>query len=96
MLLYTSLSNLVLIIKRTPMYLQEILSLISNPVSNLYNDPFNINKEEVNESVITNNFNFKNIIFITTKPYGPVKIKNKGRLKRKISKKLILIGRVTD
>lgn len=94
MLLYSSLYNLVLMIKRTPMYLNEILSVINNPVSNIYNDPFT--KKEVNEFKIVNNFRFTNVIFTTTKPYGPVKTKNKGRLKRKISKKLILIGRVTD
>lgn len=94
MLIYSSLKDLILMIKRTPMYLQEILSLINNPVSSLYNDPFT--KKEVNESRLKNNFYFRNIIFTTTKAYGPLKTKNKGRLKRKISKKLILIGRVTD
>ena len=81
-------------IKRTPMYLQEILSLINNPVSSLYTNPFT--RKEVNEFDIKNNFTFTNVIFTTTKPYGPLKTKNKGRLKRKISKKLVLIGRVTD
>jgi len=94
MLLYSSLKDLILMIKRTPMYLQEILSLINNPVSSLYNNPFT--RKEVNEFDIRNNFTFTNVIFTTTKPYGPLKIKNKGRLKRKISKKLVLIGRVTD
>jgi len=94
MLLYSSLKDLILMIKRTPTYLQEILSLINNPVSSLYNDPFT--KKEVNEFTIKNNFNFNNVIFTTTKPYGPIKTKNKGRLKRKISKKLVLIGRVSD
>lgn len=94
MLIYSSLRDLILMIKRTPMYLQEILSLINNPVSSLYNDPFT--KKEVVESKLKNNFYFRNIIFTTTKAYGPLKTKNKGRLKRKISKKLILIGRVTD
>lgn len=94
MLLYSSLKDLILMVKRTPMYLQEILSLINNPVSSLYNDPFT--KKEVNEFRLTNNFNFNNIVFTTTKPYGPIKTKNKGRLKRKISKKLVLIGRVSD
>jgi hypothetical protein len=94
MLLYSSLKDLILMIKRTPMYLQEILSLINNPVSSLYTNPFT--RKEVNEFDIRNNFTFTNVIFTTTKPYGPLKTKNKGRLKRKISKKLVLIGRVTD
>ena len=93
-LLYSSLDNLIMIIKRTPMYLQDILSTINNPVSSLYSDPYT--KKEVNEFKFTNNFKFTNVIFTTTKAYGPLKTKNKGRLKRKISKKLILIGRVTD
>lgn len=94
MLLYCSLDSLTLIIKRVPMYLQEILSTINNPVSSTYLDPFT--KKEVIENRLKKNFRFNNIIFITTKPYGPVKTRNKGRLKRKIAKRLILIGRVTD
>jgi hypothetical protein len=93
-LLYSSLDNLILMVKRTPMYLQDILSNINNPVVSIYNDPYT--KKEVNEFKLTNNFKFTNVIFTTTKAYGPLKTKNKGRLKRKISKKLILIGRVTD
>jgi len=93
-LLFSSLTKLVLMIKRIPMFLQEILSIINNPVSNIYSHPFDNN--DVNETKMKNNFYFSNIVFITTKPYGPVKVKNKGRLKRKITKKLNLIGRVTD
>lgn len=94
MLLYSSLDNLILMIKRTPMYLQDILSTINNPVSSIYNNPYT--KKEVNEFKLNNNFKFTNVVFTTTKPYGPVKTKNAGRLKRKITKKLVLIGRVTD
>ena len=54
MLLYSSLTDLILIIKRTPMYLQEILSLINNPVSSLYINPFT--RKEVNEFDLRNNF----------------------------------------
>ena len=94
MLLYSSLDNLILMVKRTPMYLQDILSTINNPVSSIYNNPYT--KKEVNEFKLNNNFKFTNVVFTTTKPYGPVKTKNAGRLKRKITKKLVLIGRVTD
>jgi hypothetical protein len=94
MLLYSSLDNLILMIKRTPMYLQDILSTINNPVSSIYNNPYT--KKEVNEFKLNNNFKFTNVVFTTTKSYGPVKTKNAGRLKRKITKKLVLIGRVTD
>lgn len=94
MLLLSLLDNLILMIKRTPMYLQDILSIINNPVSNLYKDPFS--NKQVNEFDVKHNFQFKNVVFVTTKPYGPIKTKNKGRLKRKISKKIMLIGRIAD
>ena len=96
-LLYSSLHNLMLMIRRTPMFLQEILSLINNPISNLYKHPFSQKRvNELKEFKLGNPFNFSRIVFTTTKAYGPVKVKNKGRLKRKITKKLNIIGRVTD
>lgn len=96
-LLYSSLYNLMLMIRRTPMFLQEILSLINNPISNLYKHPFSSKQvNELKEFKLGNPFNFSRVVFTTTKAYGPVKVKNKGRLKRKITKKLNIIGRVTD
>ena len=35
-------------------------------------------------------------MFINNKPYGVVKNKQKGRLKRKITKRLISMNRMTD
>ena len=35
-------------------------------------------------------------MFLNNKPFGPLKLKKKGRLKRKITKKIILLNRITD
>ena len=39
---------------------------------------------------------FTSFMFINNKPYGKVKNKQKGRLKRKITKRLISINRMVD
>lgn len=93
-LLYSGMSNLLFIIQRTPIYLNEILSTINNPVINLYKHPFNENI--INENKIKNNFYFNYFIFLKNKPYGFMKNRKKGRVKRKILKRVVSVNRLTD
>ena len=93
-LLYSSLSNLIFLIKKTPLYLNEILSTINNPVISLYKHPFRDNL--INENKISNNFYFNYFIFLQNKPYGFMKSRKKGRVKRKIMKRVVSVNRITD
>jgi len=45
---------------------------------------------------LKNPFRFTMLIFINNKAYGFLKKKKKGRIKRKIAKRLILLNRVLD
>jgi len=94
MLLFCSIGNLIFVVKRTPIYLQELLTTLNNPVINLYKHPFY--DETVNEGVLKNKFNFKLFLFLTNRPYGFVKVRKKGRVKRKITKRIVSINRLID
>ena len=50
----------------------------------------------MNEKEIDLNIKFSFINFINNKSLGPVKKKKKGRLKRKISKKITLYNNILD
>ena len=94
-LLFSSLKFLYLLITNIPIYLKEIMSTINNSVINHYKNPFN-EDNFINEKVVINPFKFSFFMFINNKPYGKIKVKKKGRLKRKITKRLVQINKILD
>ena len=93
-ILFSSIKKLILFVKKTPLFFKEILSKINEPAPDIYDHPFT--KEKVNEKVLKNSFKFTMFIFINNKAYGFLKTKKKGRIKRKIAKRLVLLNRVLD
>ena len=93
-LMFGSFKNLVLTISKTPVFLKEIMTTLNDPVISIYKNPFS--EAEINEKSYINKFKFSFIMFCNNKPFGPLKLKKKGRLKRKISKKVTLMNRITD
>ena len=93
-LLFISFQQFILFVKKIPRYLKEILNTINNPVISLYKHPFN--NTIINENNFKNPFKFLLFIFSNNKPYGFLKVRKKGRLKRKISKKIIMLNRILD
>lgn len=93
-LLFSSFKNLYLFVNKTPLYFKEIMSTINDSVVNIYKNPFS--NSLVTEKEINNPFIFPVIVFTNNKPYGFMKAKQKGRLKRKISRRLTMINRVLD
>ena len=94
-LLFASIKFLYLLITNIPTYLKEIMSTINNSVINHYKNPFN-EENLINEKMVINPFKFSFFMFINNKPYGKVKVKKKGRLKRKITKRLTQMNKVLD
>ena len=93
-LLFSSFKNLYLFVNRTPLYFKEVMSTINDSVVNIYKNPFST--ALVSEKETVNPFTFPVIVFTNNKPYGFMKTKQKGRLKRKISRRLTMINRVLD
>ena len=92
--MYTSVKHIILFIKKLPKYFNEIINNIELPSNSLYNNPFT--NEIVDEKIQKNYFNWVNIFFLNNRPFGLVKLKKKGRLKRKIKRKIILINQIND
>ena len=93
-LLFSSFKNIYLFINKTPLFFKEIMSTINDPVISIYKNPFS--NSLTNEKELSNPFSFPLIIFTNNKSYGFMKTKQKGRLKRKIARRLTLINRVLD
>lgn len=94
MLIFINLHNLILIVKHVPMYLQEILSTINNPVIVNYQNPFT--GSQVDEIFLQKRFYFFMFIFSLSKSYSFLKQKKKGRVKRKITKRIVKVNRLVD
>nr|QPL15918.1 hypothetical protein [Strombidium sp.] len=94
-LLYSGIKSYILVIKKIPVYYKEIINSLLNPVIAPYEHPFEIGNI-LEEKNIKNPFWFSYILFYNNKPYGKLKLKKKGRLKRKISKKITMINRIVD
>ena len=93
-LIYASFTNLLVYVKRKPLYLQEILSTLFSPVIAPYKHPF-LNTT-VLENTIKTDFNITNFIFFNNKSYTYQKKRLRGRLKRRIMKRLVKSNNVLD
>ena len=89
-----------LIVQGIPIYLKDIIKVILTPTNVLYKDPFNyskLDKEDIiNEKKNNPTLFFNYVIFFGNKPYGIVKEKKRGRLKRKIMKRVIINNKLID
>nr|YP_010049558.1 hypothetical protein J6674_mgp26 [Strombidium cf. sulcatum]QPL15963.1 hypothetical protein [Strombidium cf. sulcatum] len=94
-LLYSSIKRYMMVIRKIPIYFKEILNTLTSPTIAPYTHPF-FKKKTVEERFYKNPFYFSHILFFNNKPYGSLKLKKRGRLKRKITKKIVSINRITD
>ena len=95
-LLYCSIKDLHLYVNRTPRYFNEILNKINEPSISTYKHPFDPDIDEVVEGIDSNTFAFSSITFTNSKNYGATKTRKRGRLKRKIFRRLVAVNRVLD
>lgn len=92
-----NLCNINLKIKGIPLHLNTILKSILTQSNVIYNNPFK-NNSLINEVKGINSFfiNFSYLIFVNNKDFGLKKTKKKGRLKRKIMRRVIINNNILD
>lgn len=95
LLVNINIRKLRLEITKVPKYLKDILRVLLASANVFYKNPFNTNII-INEKVTRTNFIFPYVFFINNKSWGIIKRKKRGRLKRKISKKIILLNSILD
>lgn len=93
-LLYSSFRGLTLFVKRQPLYFQEIINTLFKPVISTYKHPFN--GSVIDEKFVSNQYYFNNIIFGLSKNYTYNKTRRRGRLKRRIMKRLVKVNNILD
>lgn len=91
---FSGFQRMMFICRGQPIHLQEILASIYRPSTTIYKNPFG--SKIIDEREMQLDLKFPYMLFTHNKPYGPIKRKKRGRLKRKITKKLKLINRIED
>jgi hypothetical protein len=89
------LPNTILFIKKTPLFLLEILNLFNQEIPHKFNEPV------TNREIFDNKPNrlltvFKYFIFLSNHSYIKFKEKKKGRVKRKITRKIVMRNTIID
>jgi hypothetical protein len=95
LLIVSNIKNIYLYIKRTPTHIYEICNLLTSPLPKPFFNPLKgVSVIESNEKHY--NLNIRYIYFSKIKSYTSMKVCRKGRLKRKIQKRILKSNRITD
>lgn len=94
-LLVLRLKNIVIISRGVPVHLNLLLSTLFRPLSHPFIDPLSMRvvDETQDEKEI---LRISELSFPSSKPFGTQKTKKKGRVKRKIRRKLTRLNAVID
>jgi hypothetical protein len=87
--------NVTFVVKNPPFYLNKLLTVFNLPFISPFLNPLT-NKSFDETSPDYGNIKFKYFFFINSKSYTFSKVKKRGRIKRKIRRKLILKNRIID
>jgi hypothetical protein len=93
--LITRIKNVILIIKKNPVFLIEIINLINSPIAHKFIDPVeNRTIEENNKNSLMVKFLY--YIFMENKNFTKNKTPLRGRIKRKILRKVVFENKIID
>jgi hypothetical protein len=95
LLLISRIYNLILIVKKIPAFLPEIVNFLNQPIAHKFIDPLEQRIIDENEEN-TKQIKFFYFIFLHNRSFVKNKIRQGGRIKRKIRRKLILENNVID
>ena len=105
LLIVTGINNFHLFVRQTSNHLSKLLHVLQKPIQHAFNDPLaqkiiieqpNKSKHDKNLKNIQPVFNFVYIYFVKTKPFGVMKTKKVGRIKRKIRRKVMKLNHIND
>ena len=84
-----------MIVKSVPLHLPQLFNFLNKPLPHAITDPFTKKIiDETGEHFTT--FKYHSLLFLRPRPHGYQKVKKKGRVKRKIRRKIVRSARVID
>jgi len=94
-LLISKIKNLILIIKKLPIFINEIVNFFNLPIAHKFINPVDNKIIEENENNFTQ-LKFLYFLFLNNKDFSKNKKPQKGRIKRKILRKIIFENKIVD
>jgi hypothetical protein len=95
-LIILKITNLIFKIKKKPIYFLELLNLLNQPISHKFINPCDTKFIDETTKIKKNLFRFIFFIFSKNTSFSKLKLKKKGRIKRKILRKIILTNKLID
>jgi hypothetical protein len=95
LLIISEIKNMDIYIKKTPVYLKEIFLLVTTPLPKGFFNPI-VGEDLVESPEKHNPLNIRYLFFCKTKTYTDMKVARKGRLKRKINRRIINSNNIID
>lgn len=95
LLIISRIDSLNIFVKGVPLHLSQLFNFLNRPLPHLFLDPLTGKTvDETGDEYA--NFLHQSIFFMRSKPYGFQKSRKRGRVKRKIRRKIISSARVID
>ena len=95
LLLVIQIRNFYLHVKGVPLFFTQLLKFLNRPLPHVITDP--VSKKIIDETGDEfEKFQFEKLFFLKSKPFGFQKTKKRGRVKRKIRRKIVMQSRVID
>lgn len=93
--LISKIKNVILMIKRIPVFINEIINFFNTPIAHKFLNPIDGKNIEENENNFTQ-IKFLYFLFLENKNFSKNKIAQKGRIKRKILRKVVFENKLVD
>ena len=93
--LVSKIKNVILMIKRIPVFINEIINFFNMPIAHKFINPVDGKNIEENENNFTQ-IKFLYFLFLENKNFSKNKIAQKGRIKRKILRKVVFENKLVD
>ena len=91
----SKINNLILVIKKTPLFINELINFLNTPIAHKYINP--IDQKIIDESLNKySSIRFSYFIFTENKNFSKNKMPSKGRIKRKILRKITFENKIID
>ena len=93
--LISKIKNIILMVKKIPVFINEIINFFNTPIAHKFLNPIDGKDIEENENNFTQ-IKFLYFLFLENKNFSKNKTPQKGRIKRKILRKVTFENKIVD